>query len=271
MPAVVKGRFWRGSWRPFAPFAAVVVAVTAASVVTSGARAATSAPPPLSIAPQTHCQPSDAPETGLQGQVPWVDRLSGRAAQGYNCNLVQLSQFQDHPPVAGDNYENGCCTLDTYRDGSHHDCAYYGDAFPGTHPSGVPVMDISDPAHPVQTDYLTTPAMQDSGEGLRVNARRGLLVSDEYNNPGFDVYDISGDCRHPRLMSTQGMPTAQGHEACFEPDGQIFYMGGSTNGQPYQPVDLTNPSKPREMGGLDMLTGMHGCSISDDGRTGYFC
>src|SRR5438132_11457854 len=34
---------------------------------------------------QLPCRPGDAPETGLQGQVPPGDVASGRAAQGYRC------------------------------------------------------------------------------------------------------------------------------------------------------------------------------------------
>ena len=36
---------------------------------------------------QLPCRPGDHPETDLQGRVPPVDTATGRAAQGYNCNL----------------------------------------------------------------------------------------------------------------------------------------------------------------------------------------
>ena len=75
--------------------------------------------------------------------------------------------------------------------------------------TGVYVLDMSDPAHPVHTDNLLTPAMQSPHESLSLNAKRGLLAADMGNppfNPGFvDIYDVSQDCRHPVLKSS--LPT----------------------------------------------------------------
>ena len=40
------------------------------------------------------CGAGSQAETGLQGQVPLADRLSGRSQQGYSCNLEQVGRYQ---------------------------------------------------------------------------------------------------------------------------------------------------------------------------------
>jgi hypothetical protein len=39
------------------------------------------------------CGPQDRPETALQGQLPQADRASGRAADGYTCNLTEVGFY----------------------------------------------------------------------------------------------------------------------------------------------------------------------------------
>ena len=48
---------------------------------------------PGTIAPAS-CGQGSLPETGLQGQVPLADRVSGRSQQGYRCNLELVGQYQ---------------------------------------------------------------------------------------------------------------------------------------------------------------------------------
>lgn len=232
-------------------------------------------PAPVQAAvPKPQCQPGDAPETGLQGQVPMVDRASGRAVQGYTCNLTEVGGYgapidPSHSRVAG------WATLDTYKN-----CAYYGDAagvtpLPGQ-PAGVVVVDISDPAHPVRTDYLTTPAMQSPWESLRVNARRGLLVANRQGTQDFDVYDVATDCRHPRVLFSGQLPTAVGHEGWFQPDGLVYYVSRSAGpndlfGVGVWPVDLTDPTKPKEYRRWLFAGQIHGGSMSTDGKRAYLC
>jgi hypothetical protein len=136
------------------------------------------------------------------------------------------------------------------------------------------VLDVSAPRHPVQTDYLTARAMRDAGESLRVNARRGLLVADHYGNgyrsvytyPWLAVYDVSHDCRHPRLLADVSMPTAHGHQGWFSPDGLVYSMSG-LEARTVTPIDLTDPRHPRELATWSMI--VHGGSISEDGSRGY--
>jgi hypothetical protein len=210
------------------------------------------------------CAPGDLVETGLQGQVPMGDRLSGRAAKGYTCNLTEIG---NHPSTSFANF-------DTYEN-----CAYYSDTV-GLYSAegGTIVLDVSDPRKPKRTDYLTAKPFRNAGESLRVNRKRGLLVADRYTVSGIgrlddassprqlSVYDIKGDCRHPKLLVDTLMPSAVGHEGCFQPDGMVYYMASTDT---ITPIDLSDPAHPKQLS-EPKAWGIHGCSTSDDGNRGYF-
>src|SRR3954452_10525431 len=247
-----------------------VIAIVAAGAMSVPAHAAPS--------PQAKCQPGDRPETGLQGQVPVADRADGRAADGYNCNLRLLGSYVEPGRVTPSHDDSAAwATLDSYKD-----CAYYGDSSVGLFDmtgapdartkGGVVVVDVSDPAHPRQTDYLTTPAMKAPWEALRVNAERGLLVGDRNASHALDVYDVATDCRHPKLLSSTEMPEAIGHEGYFAPDGRTFYMADGATGS-LGAIDLTDPRHPKQLGywKFDGASGFHGGSVSDDGMRAYQC
>src|SRR4051812_6895781 len=156
------------------------------------------------------CGPKDRPETGLQGQVPVPDRASGRSVEGYTCNLTEVGFLKSSSFANFDTYEN---------------CAYYSDTIGAVNAEGgTVVLDVSDPRKPVQTAYLTERAAANAGESLRVHPERGLLVADRYflasgisnvddpdANRSLAVYDISKDCRKPKLLADVVMPTALGH------------------------------------------------------------
>ena len=216
------------------------------------------------------CQPGDRPETDLQGRVPPADRASGRAVRGYSCNLKIVGGFESASFANFDSYKN--CVYYTDNRGGSGSIIGQGNPADG----GGVVLDVSNPAHPVKTAYLTAWAMKNAGESLRVNIKRGLLVAAYYNNVtvatapahSLAVYDISKDCRHPRLLADiKSMPRAIGHEGCFHPDGTVYYMSDSSS--TITPIDLRDPAHPREMSAPWPL-GVHGCSISDDGKRGYF-
>lgn len=205
--------------------------------------------------PQLSCRADDRPETDLQGRVPRTDIITGRAAQGYTCNLEAVGQFRT----------TGWASLDSYQD-----CAYMSrQAGVG----GVQVLDVSDPRNPVPTDTLTTPAMADPWESMRVNARRGLLVADSGVNNFLDIYDVSQDCRHPRLVSSTDMSPAKGHEGWFSPDGNTFYMSttGPDAAPTVFPIDITDPAHPRRLSAWAFQAQTHGGSTSEDGTRSYVC
>ena len=221
----------------------------------------------VATTPVPHCAASSRPDTGLDGQVPVSDRVSGRAAEGYSCNLALIGGAPSSASVNFDTYGN---------------CAYFADnpGESGLADGTVVVADVSDPRHPQITDHLKAGAFANPGESLRVNARRGLLVGDHYDTLQLSpnqlnyihdlaVYDVSRDCRHPELLADVMMPHAAGHEGCFQPDGNVYYMS-SVISEGFTPIDLTDPRHPRELSAPWARPYPHGCSISDDGRTGYF-
>src|SRR3546814_10906135 len=75
------------------------------------------------------CGPLDRPETGIPGDVPLADQLSGRAEEGYSCGLS---------PVGHSSPGGRGCNANMALAG---DCPYVaGD--------GIAVVDVPDPAPP---------------------------------------------------------------------------------------------------------------------------
>ncbi len=246
-----------------------LLSLTAAAILlllvtpTGIAQAADAFPP----TPGVPCDAGSLPET-TQGRVPLADVTSGRAAKGYTCNTRELAHFG----------VSGGYRVESYVDKAGHICAYYDTTllFPkdtlsqGAEGTGTYVMDMSDPAKPVHTDTLRTPAMQSPHESLRLNQKRGLLVatlSYPTFNPGFvDVYDVTADCRHPALKSSTPLGVL-GHESGFSPDGLTYYAG-SLYGRTLAAVDLTNPVVPQLLW-FTTAYSPHGMSLSNDGKTMY--
>lgn len=210
--------------------------------------------PKRTAVPQVPCGPGDRPETDLQGRVPPADLLTGRAAQGYTCNLELVGNFRS--PSAG--------TFEAYGD-----CAYY-ELAPG---AGTMVMDVSDSAHPVPAGVLNSIAMLDPWEGLRANAKRKLLVSGSAYSSYLDIYDISGDCRKPKLLSSTDMAPAKGHEGWFAPDGMTYYMSttGPRGVDTVFPIDISDPTKPKMLTTWGFGAQTHGGFTTEDGRTTFIC
>lgn len=236
-------------------------------------------PVPLTVPKVAACSTGDVPETALQGQVPAALRASG--FKGFNCNLALVSQLQG---------EGGNWSSALFTDGASRSCAYHATATPqaGRVNPGVPVIDITDRTKPIRTASLTTVSMLDPWESLKVNDRRQILIADNGQNggggPEVDVYDLSGDCRSPQLMSTLAvgtgtdggvvLPTAPvGHEGNIAPDGLTYYVG-DLRGAKYYAVDVANTTKPKMLASFDMASlgvgsNVHGLSISNDGNRAY--
>ncbi len=238
--------------------------------------------------PKAVCGPGDTPETALQGQVPAAMRAAG--FQGFSCNLQLIGQLKGE----GANWQSA-----EWRQGSgvtKQVCAYHGTAAPNANPTltrtnlGVRVIDITDPSNPTNTAYLTTTSMLDPWESLKINERRQLLGAvngaDGGGGPQIDIYDVSGDCRHPQLLASTSLSKPDGtpiigHEGSWAPDGLTYYGGdlryspaGAVPGNTgqYYAVDTTDTTNPQFI--TSWQTGIpganvHGMSISTDGTRGY--
>lgn len=216
---------------------------------------------------RAECGQSSSPETGLQGDVPAADRESGRSTAGYACNLQRVGGF------AG----AGGAIISA---GFDH-CVYLGSLFPastGGPEVGVQVLDVADPANPVQSARLTAPAMlAGTWESLKVNHARKLLVGagvPALTGAGLlAVYDIS-DCANPRLLnpgpgSDLALPLPiTAHEGAFSPDGRTYWSSGTAPGI-VSAVDLSDPAVPQVLWqGMPGLS-MHGMGVSPDGNRVY--
>jgi len=216
--------------------------------------------------PQAPCGPGSRPEPDIQGRFPAAEFADGSYVKGHYCNATELGRFG----------EAGGYRVERFVDRAGHECAYYDSSllFPrdATQPNGpgVYVLDMADPARPVLTATLTTPAMLSPHESMRVNQTRGLIAAGQGSPgtaPGFvDIYDLNDDCRDPILRASTPMGIF-GHESAFAPDGKTFYVTG-TAAPTLVAVDLTDPTLPRPAW-VTFGRNFHGMSISDDGNTLY--
>jgi hypothetical protein len=220
----------------------------------------------LGHVPDAPCGPGSMPETSWQGRVPAKDFTDGRAAKGYTCNTEEVSNFG----------QSGGYRTARYVDNAGHVCAFYDSTllFPSNAADGDPVgtyvLDMSDPAHPVRTAELQTPAMDTPHESLRLNSKRGLLVADAGSpatQVGYvDVYSVAKDCRHPVFESS--LPIGPfGHESGFSPDGRTFWATATAR-QGITAIDLSNPALPTIVWHSEKY-GSHGMAISPDGTRAY--
>lgn len=220
------------------------------------------AEPPLVASPRAVCEPGAKQEPGIQGRVP-----AGTATGGLHCNVDLVS----HQGTSGG------FKVYRYTDETGRDCAFYDTAllFPlnafklSGDSMGVAVLDMSDPAKPVQTDTLTELPMLSPHESLNVNQKRGLIAAvlgNPATYPGLvSIYDASKDCRHPVLQSTT-LSARLGHESGFSQDGNTFYATGTATTS-VTAVDVTNPKAPHPVWQGNILS--HGMSLNGDGTRGY--
>ena len=257
-----------------ARFAALALLASATTLQTPAAISVPPVPPAIARAV---CGPGSLPEptTQAQGRVTQAD-LNART--GRHCNLELVG------------HEGTLAGFRTYRyvDAAGHVCAFYDStpylqtrprsSFQDPNVIGTHVLDMTDPAHPVRTQDLRTPAMLMPHESLNVNYARGLLAADLGNlltGPGFvDVYSIKADCRHPQLLSS--LPIGGiGHEGSFSPDGKTFWVSAgwgvyaNNNLGNLTAIDISNPRAPRVIWSSQTYV-VHGFNLSPDGNRLYY-
>lgn len=176
------------------------------------------------------CGPKDRPETGLGGDVPLTDQITGRAQEGYSCglSLVGYSSLG----ARGDNANMAWAG----------DCAYIaGD--------GVAIVDVADPQRPRHVGTLhgagadatleTLHAVEAPGRSLLATGRYGFYGSRTADvTAPVDIWDVR-DCRRPKRITTVRFP-GNVHNLTFSADGKRLW---STI--PLQAMDLTDLRRPR--------------------------
>jgi hypothetical protein len=216
--------------------------------------------------PKALCGASDRVETGLQGQTTLAERTGHPSASetAYNCNLQLVGQVQDQGAEWQLAWFNDCAYFGTYNNAAKAN-------------TGVPVVDVSNPASPKITTYLKARAMIDPWESLKVNEPRKLLGATK--GPGFGpsqatdrqfaFYDISSDCKNPTLLSDVDVPGHTGHAGDFAPDGMTYY-GTGAGGTGFTAMDISDPKNPKLLWhGAGDLNETHDISISNDGNRAY--
>ncbi len=231
------------------------------------------------------CAAGDKPEPDLQGQVSSAVRAAG--FKGTNCNLQLIGQYRGD----GASWQHAW-----FQDKAGHLCNYYDTSAATVNRTqqGVVVIDASVPTAPKPTAYLTSISMLDPWESLKVNERRQLLGGTQATGgsggPGLDLYDISGDCRNPQLISSTQIGTVAngdadvlpvgdtlvGHEGNFAPDGLTWYNGNRGSVKNYTAIDISNTLHPKLISVWDVplipttVLTTHGLALSEDGTRGYF-
>jgi hypothetical protein len=215
--------------------------------------------------PLAHCRKNDKTESGLQGEVTAAEVASGKNKVGFNCNTDLVGQYQG---------EGASWQLTAWKN-----CAYF-DQRKGSnlaHP-GTVAVDVTDPAHPVATAWLDDAAMLDPWESLKINPARQLLAGDQGTigtpGPGFAVYDVSGDCRHPVKKAFVNIPASLGHTGQWAPDGKTYYITTIAQTQAAMvAVDVTDPADPKQLLAYTPPAGInpvyHDLEFSKDGNTAY--
>lgn len=241
-------------------FVLLVAAVSGGAAVTSQKAAVAQAAGFYQSIPRANCGPGSNPEDGFQGEVTAAERAAG--FQGFSCNLQLVGQSQGE----GASWQNAWYGHCDYYDTADNQ-GEAGTGIGAQQHLGVVVLDVTDPAHPTPTTYLQSPAMMHPWESLKVNDRRALLAGDLTAGTPFDVYDISQDCAHPKLLASVPMPD-NGHEGEWEPDGMTYWASSTSD---YHAIDVTDPYHPKELLKWTTPAGTtHGMSFSPDGTRAYF-
>jgi len=213
-------------------------------------------------APRADCGPDSRPETARQGEITVADRASGRSAAGYTCNAELVGRYG---PAQG--FEGAEWQMAAFGHCAYYDTKVWG----GQTKRGTVVVDASDPAQPRFSQSLTSPAMVDPWESLKVNEGRGLLAgvltSGLQGTAYFDVYDVAGDCAHPTLLSSVPV-NGLGHEGSWAPDGRTYYATGVSPGL-VTAIDVSDPRAPKPITTFAASAWIHGLAVSPDGSRLY--
>ena len=175
--------------------------------------------------------PGDRPEPGLQGAVSLEERTAPGGFQGHWCGmrLVGGHTLWDRGSY-GDTQLIRHCAYSSMRDPSDLNA-------PTT---GVVVMDVSTPSQPKDIQVLRTPAMVRAYSAFEIQQNTMIGAFKDFGPNGtnpLDIYDVSGDCLHPKYLSTINVASGN-HDGWLTPDTNTYY-GIPFGGQRLQ----VNPSR----------------------------
>lgn len=214
------------------------------------------------------CGTGSQPETGLQGQVPSRDRVSGRSQQGYSCNLERVGQHQGEGASWVSAVAGHCAYMPTS-----------GLVNEQKKSQGVQVIDVSRADRPRLVKALDTRAFRaGTWESLKASPSGTMLagvgVGLLIGAGKFDLYDVS-DCANPKLLNKSSLTgdslpsTNFAHEGEWSPDGKTYWSSGLVAGA-LTAIDVSNPAKPKTLyfGGSSLLVN-HGMAFNADGTRLY--
>ncbi|HYT96235.1 MAG TPA: hypothetical protein VEO36_02845 [Casimicrobiaceae bacterium] len=160
--------------------------------------------------------PGDRPELGLQGSVLIEERTAPGGFQGHWCGarLVGAHNLFDRGSY-GDTQLIRHCAYSSMRDPSDL-----------TKPTtGVVVMDVSVPSQPKDIQVLRTPAMLRAYSAFEIQGNTMIGAYKDFGPNGtnpLDIYDVSGDCLHPKYLSTINVASGN-HDGWLTPDTNTYY------------------------------------------------
>ena len=215
------------------------------------------APAGLAAAGSPRCE---RPETGLQGEVPLADQLSGRSRLGYRCGteLVGQNDISHRGANVQLAWLGNCAYVGTGELARLGIARYPVDPPPDDPLWGVAVVDASDSRHPRLVRVLHSPATFNTWEALHTNEARGVLAISGTADR-LDLYDASADCRNPVLRTSYSLDVAS-HGMIISPDGNTVYTGLFPR---WTAVDISDLVHPRTLATWNQ--GAHDVDISSDG------
>jgi hypothetical protein len=227
--------------------------------------------------------PGDRPEPGLQGAVLLSERTAPGGFQGHWCGmqLVGAHNLFDRGSY-GDTQLIRHCAYSSMRDPSDL-----------TKPTtGVVVMDVSVPSQPKDIQVLRTPAMLRAYSAFEIQGNTMIGAYKDFGPSGtnpLDIYDVSGDCLHPKYLSTINVASGN-HDGWLTPDTNTYYgipFGGqrlqvNPNRIDMHITDLTDKEHPKQLLNWNRLqlpldvqaktlatTNFHDVSTNDKGTRVY--
>ncbi len=213
--------------------------------------------------PKAVCDRGSQPETGLQGEVPIDDQISGRSRLGYTCNarLVGHNDIDD----TGMNLSSAMTW--------YGDCAYLTTAAN----TAIAVVDASKPRNPRLARMMPVPVGR-THEAMHASAKRGLLVvpggnviPTEVGTAKIAVYDVSKDCTRPKLLTVYDslLPGPGVHAGQLSADGRTYYAAFAWTTPCMAVFDLDDPRHPAIIGTYGDTYMCHDLNVSRDGRRAY--